>query len=227
MSFLGDGSSREVPVEPVTCAANARADLNLLRAGVSAARVGVLTNRAISIGVGVDRAAPFLRRAEGAGWPVVRRSSGGTAVLHRPGDLTWTLVLPRRDPRVGRDYARGYERLGRAASRFLGDLGFPTEWGPSPGLSDEYCLLGHRGSVLRVGGRVLGGAAQHLSAGALLHHGVLPATLDPRALESLFGLSPTTGRTLLTSLRDLGIAETPDRLAERLAEALHRELGPR
>ncbi len=224
----------EDPTQPLTtvdraiaCAENARADEALLRRGVRAGRVAVLADRALSVGIGVRPDATYLARARAQGWAVVRRSSGGTAVAHAPGDLTWTIVLSRTDARVGNDYARKYDRLGRAVVRFLADLGVTARWAPAPGLSDAYCLLGPRGSALWVDDRVLGGAAQHVSGTALLHHGVLPRSVDPAALGRVFHLPRLGGLDRLTSLRELGIADPPDDLAGALAAELDRELaGP-
>jgi len=204
----------------VSCAGNLRADEALLRAGSGAVRVAVLSDLALSVGVEVPTSVEYVARARELGLPVVRRSSGGTALLHAPGDLAWALVLPRSDPRVGRDFARGYGRLGIGAVRFLQERGVPSSWAPSPGLSSSYCLLGSRGSVLTVAGRILGGAAQHLTQEALLHHGIIPHTLDRRLLASVFHLSTGEGLGRLTCLEDLGLRESPAGLASRLAHAL-------
>ena len=209
----------------IDCAANARADESLLRRGGPAGRVAVLADGALSVGMGVPADAPYLVRARAEGWAIVRRSSGGTAVAHGPGDLTWTIVLPRTDARVGNDYARKYDRLGRAIVRFLSSHGVTARWAPPPAVSDGYCLLGHRGSALWVEGRVLGGAAQHLSGQALLHHGVLPRAIDRTALGRLFELPDHGGLDRLTSLSEAGIRERSEALAVGLAVALDDELA--
>lgn len=209
----------------ISCAAEVSADEALLRQGEVAARVAVLNDRAISVGVGVPDRARFLVRGRGLGWPVVRRETGGTGLLHSPGDLAWTMVLPRSDPRVGRDYVRAYERLGRGVVRFLESEGISASWEPSPGLGDDYCLFGPRGSVLSTGRRVLGGAAQHLSARALLHHGIVPRTIDRGALVRVFGISEADARDRLTSLTELGLTSAPRTLARKLGRCLSEEIA--
>ena len=210
---------------PLRCVENLRVDEELLRAGRPIARVAVLVDRALSIGVGVPESAMYLTRARERGWPIVRRGSGGEAVLHAGGDLAWSLVLPRTDPRVGHDYSRAYARLGRAVVRFLAEAGIRSRWAPAPHLSESYCLLGPRGSALYVDDRVLGGAAQHVTARALLHHGILPRTLDVRALEEIFGVPRKGGLERLTSLQELGLTDSPRRLGARLAEQLTNEVA--
>lgn len=209
----------------IHCAENVRADASLLRRAVIGGRVGVLDEVAVSVGVGVDPSAPYLARARAAGLRVVRRSSGGTGLLHAPGDLAWTVVLPRRDPRVGRSYVNGYPRLGTGAVRFLETFGIRARWVPSAGTSPSYCTLGRRGFVLMVGDRVLGGAAQHLTRDALLHHGILPRTLDRPLIERVFDLPDRDGVDRLTCLEELGFSDTTAHAAERLARALAEQLG--
>lgn len=214
-----------VPVDlALSCSDDVAADEDLLRRGSTAARVAVLSDRAVSFGVGVGTGADPVARARSLGWRVVRRRSGGTGILHSPGDLAWTLVLPRGDARVGADYVRRYDRLGRAVVDFLAEVGIASAWTPSLGLSPSYCLLGGRGSVLTVEGRVLGGAAQHVAGGALLHHGILPWSLDRAALSDIFGLNAATGLGRLTCLSEIGIGEPAEGLAARLARSLENEL---
>jgi lipoate-protein ligase A len=214
-----------VPVDPgIHCAENVRKDEAILRRGAVGGRVAVLDDVSVSVGVGVDPSSEYLARARAAGLPVVRRTSGGTGLLHAPGDLAWTVVLPRRDPRVGRSYVTGYPRLGAGAVRFLDTAGIRARWVPSFGISSSYCTLGGRGHVLVVGDRILGGAAQHLSRNALLHHGILPRTLDRRLIGRVFELPAESGVDRLTCLEDLGYREPEERQAERLARALAEQL---
>ncbi len=212
-------------ISEVDCATNSAADVTLLRAGSVAFRVAILADRAVSVGSGVEESAPYLGRARAAGLSVVRRSSGGTGVLHAPGDLAWSIVLPRGHPLAGRDFVRAYPRLGEGVVRWLSDLGVSAAWTGPLGRSTDYCLLSARGHVLSVGERVLGGAAQHLSGSSLLHHGILPLEVDRTAVTRLFGLDEDGTTDRLTSLRELGIRGSPRRLAEGLAAAIARQLG--
>jgi lipoate-protein ligase A len=89
-----------------------------------------------------------------------------------------------------------------------------------------YCLLSARGHVLAHRERVLGGAAQHLAKGALLHHGILPLEIDRPLLRAVFGLS-ANAVTRLTSLRELGVEGNPEELAWKLAARLSDTLSGR
>lgn len=217
--------SVSVPVDVrIPCAENVRRDESILRRAVVGGRVAVLDDVAVTVGVGEDLASPYLARTRAAGLPVVRRTSGGTGLLHSPGDLAWTVVLPRGDPRVGRSYTTGYVRLGAGAVRFLESVGIQARWVPSSGTSPSYCTLGRRGYVLTVGDRILGGAAQHVTRSALLHHGILPRTLDRALIARLFDLPQAGGLDRLTCLEELGCSEPAEHQAERLARALSEQL---
>ena len=210
----------------MSCAEDVRTDEAILRRGVPAVRVAVLSDRAVSYGVGVHPEAPFLARSTKEGVPTVRRTTGGSGLLHAPGDLAWSVVLPRGDPRVGRDFVRAYARLGEGVVRFLVERGVPVRWQDPPGTDPDYCFLSARGLVLKHGEKVLGGAAQHLTRGTLLHHGILPLVLDRPLLQRLFGLS-VAATERLTSLRELGIEDGSETLAWKLAASLADSLNRR
>jgi lipoate-protein ligase A len=191
-----------------------------LRAGAAIVRSAYFSSACLSIGIG-ERADGAVARAAGrAGLPLVHRRSGGSGLLHLPGDLVWSIVLPRSWALVGQDFVHGYERLGLGVTDWLRELGLDARWSPPFDRSERYCLLGPRGRVLTVGGRAIGGAAQHVSGTALLHHGVINRGLDPARLSELFGLTPELIEATVTSLGAERVAGAPETLARRLLDAL-------
>ncbi len=215
-------SSRDEPRRTLSRAVDA--DESSLRAGQLSIRVSVLGQASLSCGVGDPWPTPLASAAVAQGFDVVRRTTGGTGLLHLAGDLTWSVVLPRSNPRVGRDFARAYGRLGRGAVTFLAGLGLDGAWIPAPGVSERYCTLSARGQVLAARGRILGGAAQHATAAALLHQGAISVGLDRDAIDRIFGLSPPGLSERLTGLRDLGISASSEDLATRLEAAILADL---
>ena len=199
---------------------NVERDETLLRAGGLGGRVAALRGPLVTLGVSQSLHDPVAVRARLAGIPVVRRHTGGTGLYHVEGDLAWTMVLPRSDPRVGRDYTRAYDRLGEPLVGFLRDFGLRAAWSTAFDLSESFCLFGGRGRVLTVDGRAVGGAAQHASAHALLHHGILNLAVDRARVAALFEVPPRLLIEKLTGLRELGIVLPPENLGHRLAERL-------
>ena len=214
------GHGRDRVIEVVTAEENLAADATALAAGAPSARVAVLSDTALTLGVSQPDEAASATRARAAGWPVLRRSTGGSGVLHLPGDLAWSVVLPRGDPRAGRDYTTAYERLGAPVVAFLRGASVRAEWRPSRALSDSFCFLGSRGWALEVDGRVAGGAAQHLTPTHLLHHGTIARTIDRPALVRLFDLSERVAQANLTSLVEAGVRAEPPELAHELGRRL-------
>jgi lipoate-protein ligase A len=191
----------------------------LLRVGTVAYAVAVLDRPALSIGIGVSPAADFVQRAREGGLTVVRRTTGGSGVLLGEGDVTWAVVLPRGDPRIGPSLTAAYARLGAPLLSVLARHGIGGAWVPSPGRSLGCCLLGGRGRVLAIDRGVLSGAAQHLTRQALLHHGTLPRRVDRAAHRAVFDGEDRAAFDRLIGTRDLGIAEEPETVRDELARA--------
>ncbi len=208
----------------LSAAENFAEDERCLEEGAPAARAAALGDRSLSVGVATRADFAPAERARAASLPVLRRSTGGSGVLHLPGDLVWSVVLPRSDPRAGRDFVQAYDRLGRGVVRFLRSQGLDARWIPSPPLAPDYCVLSGRGEVVAVGEGVLGGAAQHATQRALLHQGMLARRVDPEALDAIFAL-PAYTRERLVGLEELGITAPAPRLARELEAAVREELG--
>jgi len=178
------------------------------------------------VGVAVRPEAGYLDRARKEGIPVVRRTTGGTGVLHLEGDLLWAVVLPRSDARVGPDFARTFGRLGTGIVAGLAAVGVRSGWVPAPGLSDDCCPLSSRGEVLAARGWVLGGAAQHATSRALLHHGGISWNVDRACVDRLFGLPAGGPSSRLGGLAELVAVSEPATVAEALERALNEQLRP-
>ena len=214
-SAEGRGSPR------LSVAANLVEDERLLAAAAPSWRVAEIAGPSMTLGVAQAGEPASAARAQAARIPVVRRRSGGTGLIHEEGDLAWAIVLPRSDPRVGRDFARAYSRLGAAVVEALSDLGLDAEWTPSAGVSDEFCLLARTGHALTVRGRAIGGAAQHLTRTALLHHGSLSVRVDRARLRSVFEIPMESLTHRVTSVAE----EAPGGTISGLRPAVERRLA--
>lgn len=123
--------------------------------------------------VGVD-----VEACRRAGVDVVRRRSGGGAVLMDPGDATWIdLVVPRGDPLWDDDIARAAHWVGDAWARALGGAVTVHREALVRGpWSDRVCFAGvGPGEVLVGGAKLVGISQRRTRSGArfqcvLLHH---------------------------------------------------------
>lgn len=142
---------------------------------------------ALSIGVHQRLSDEMVARCAESGVAVVRRPTGGTAVLHG-GDLTYSVVAPASGRGVLDAYRwiaggliAGLARLGIQAQ--VGSQGpVPAARGPEDALAaHSACFATTVGADLRVGEAKICGSAQLRRSGYLLQHGSLPLA-DSRSL---------------------------------------------
>jgi lipoate-protein ligase A len=140
----------------------------------------------------VDRAA-----CAAVGVDVVRRRSGGGAVLVEPALLLWVdVLLPAGDPLWGPDVGRAFLWLGDTWAAALADQGVTTavhrgalqrsRW------SDLVCFAGLGPGELTdaAGAKVVGISQRRTRAGARFQCAVLLQPWDPRPLLALLALAP-------------------------------------
>lgn len=167
-------------------------------------------------------------RAASAGTEVVRRRSGGGAVLVEPGGLVWVDVLvPAGDALWDADVGRAFAWLGRAWAGALADAGVPgaepyggpllrTPW------SRRVCFAGLGPGEVTVGGaKVVGIGQRRARAGALFQCAALLAW-SPAALLDVLALTDDERRRGRAELA--GVARGLDLDPATLVEALLRRL---
>ncbi len=142
------------------------------------------------------------------GWDLVRRPTGGRAILHAQ-ELTYAVVGTSPSDLFGENLHATYMTINRALVAFLEALGL------APDISEGESLEEARGAVcfqsagrheVTVGGRKIIGSAQRRSEGVFLQHGSIlagPAHVD--LLDVLPGAENTPGRreALLDATTDL------------------------
>ncbi len=159
------------------------------------------------------------RRAacEAAGVGVVRRPTGGGAVLHGA-DLTYAVVAPEG---LLPDGPRGcYAAIATGLVEALRVLGIAAVRTPAeaPRRFERAfdCFAEPRGDEICAGGRKLVGSAQRRAGGAVLQHGSLRLAPDPPRAREAAGL----GVGGATSLAELGLRPDRETLQRVLAGAL-------
>lgn len=117
------------------------------------------------------------------GVEVVRRPTGGRALLHQPDEITYAVVLPE----VGSLSVReAFVGLAAMLAEALARLGVPVETAagghaPSSSLHPSCLAVAAPGEVM-AGGRKLVGSAQVRRHGSLLQHGAIPRRTDAELL---------------------------------------------
>jgi lipoate-protein ligase A len=145
----------------------------------------------LSLGRNQSLAEANLTACRAAGVDLVRRPSGGQAVLHA-GELTYSLALLQSDPRSAGGLLEAYRRLSEGLLAGLRRLGIEavqalgarqTDGPPSP-----ICFDRPSDYEITFGGRKLIGSAQWRRRGGVLQHGSLPLAGDLTRIVDLVEL---------------------------------------
>ena len=141
----------------------------------------------------LGHAQPFsdvdMNRLGERGWDVVRRPTGGRAILHTD-ELTYSVIAPNHEPRVAGSILESYNRLAGALLQAVKSLGLPVEMkedsGASHGIPNPVCFEVPSAYEITVHGKKLIGSAQARRKEGMLQHGSLPLTGDlARITEAL------------------------------------------
>ena len=178
----------------------------------------------------------FLRTS---GWQLVRRPTGGRAILHTD-ELTYSVITPNNEPRMAGGVLESYSRLASALLKALILLGLPAESKetylkqPQSNLNNPVCFEVPSNYEITVNGKKLIGSAQARRKEGILQHGSLPLTGDiTRILSALFYESEEKRNAAKTRLldrattieRELGYAITWDEAASAVIQAFESELN--
>jgi lipoate-protein ligase A len=148
----------------------------------------------LSLGYAQPLADVDLGRLRAHGWDLVRRPTGGRAILHTD-ELTYSVIAPMDEPRVVGGVVESYRQLSAGLLRGLEALGLAAradrKLDDRPRMTDDGGVVGRRSSVvlpvcfevpsdyeITAGGKKLLGSAQVRKQGVVLQHGTLPLTGD-------------------------------------------------
>jgi len=171
------------------------------------------------------------------GFGLVRRLTGGRAVLHQH-ELTYSVIAKESDRRVSGGVVESYRKISEALVDGLRELGAEVSLAPpdralhralvearrsgaeaglAEGSHGAVCFDAASDYELTAGGRKLVGSAQARRGGALLQHGSILLDVDWDAWASVFAYRTEAGR-----LR--AAAKLPSRMTS-LREQLGRRVG--
>jgi lipoyl(octanoyl) transferase len=172
----------------------------------------------LSLGYGQKSADVDFAHADACGWHVVRRPTGGRAILHTD-ELTYSLALPADDDLAAGSIIDSYHRISAALVSGLSRLGLTPH-------ADQRAERSHQmGAVcfetpshyeITVDGRKLVGSAQLRRQGGILQHGSIPLTGDlARICDTLVYPDDSARESARSQVRARAIT---------LSEALGREI---
>ncbi|TPW14939.1 MAG: lipoate-protein ligase A [bacterium] len=123
--------------------------------------------------------------AQARGFDIVRRPTGGRAILHHQ-ELTYAVVAPLDDPRFGGRLHESHARISEVFRRALNSLGVPAVMAAAAGATIDDspvepgdsgvsapCFAAATRTELVVNGRKILGSAQRRGSRAFLQHGSL------------------------------------------------------
>jgi len=228
---------RLLVTEPLDGAANMALDEALLLARLRHASPPTLrffgwAPPAISLGYGqrldgrIDTQA-----AESMGVGLVRRATGGSAILHEGPDLeiTYSVAAGAGDFDGAADLLDTYRWIGEGLLAGLRALGAPVEMVPvqpsDPAAMPAFCFARTGSFELEVDGRKLVGSAQRRQGAAFLQHGSIMLGAEPARLRRIFpgARDPLADMTTLETV--LGRRPAFDEAAATLAEGFRAAHG--
>ncbi len=116
-------------------------------------------------------------RLESHGWEVVRRVTGGRAILHTD-ELTYSVTGPADEPKLAGTVLESYNRLARALLAAVQGLSLPVEMkegkAENNGEPNPVCFEVPSTYEITVDGKKLIGSAQARRKEGVLQHGSLP-----------------------------------------------------
>jgi lipoate-protein ligase A len=135
----------------------------------------------LSLGYAQPFADVDTQRLKERGWEIVRRATGGRAILHTD-ELTYSVIAPNDEPRVAGTVLESYSRLAQALLLAVKNLDLPVEMKQVEQngilLNNPICFEVPSAYEITVNGKKLIGSAQARKKEGVLQHGSLPLVGD-------------------------------------------------
>ena len=198
------------------------------KAGLDTLRLYMWSPTGVSIGRKQDASSVVdLDAVNRLGFKLVRRPTGGGALLHAEGgELTYSVVLGDSHPLAGLDVESSAARIAEGVARALRKLGLDARVAGESALSGYggVCYMARGSSDVLVMGRKVSGSAQKRMAGALLQHGTILIDFSPEEWARVLKGGEGVER-LVTSLKNEGVKVPLSRLIELVVEGFSETLG--
>ena len=162
---------------------------------------------------------------------IVRRPTGGRAILHVADELTYGFTAPTVEGIFSGGLFESYALLSRAFMIAFRPLGIPCE---SEGRKrtgrarSGVCFESASFAELSANGRKLIGSAQRRLTGAMLQQGAIPLELDYEGMGRVFGAGDADAlKTSMAGLHEFEPSLTLSELRDALLEGFQKAFGVR
>jgi lipoate-protein ligase A len=139
-------------------------------------------------------------RLDAAGWELVRRPTGGRAILHAE-ELTYAVIAPLGDPTVGGALLESYLKISTALKAALALLGLAVNAREDAGAAqaarsrNPVCFEEPSSYEILHEDRKMLGSAQARRGNAFLQHGTLPLSGDITRITQVLSFPDDAART--------------------------------
>lgn len=206
---------------------NMARDEAFLAEGVPTVRLYGWRPATVSLGRSQTEADIDASLARSWGMDVVRRATGGGAILHNEAEVTYAVILPLDHPGLPRDISGSFSFLSQGVVIALRELGIPAQIESVPDNTREtLCYVRKQGTNVMANGRKISGGAQRRDGKAVLQHGTLIVERDEERMARLFRTDVDAIRTRVTSLAEEGAHVSREKLVEALVRGFEEALGP-
>lgn len=153
----------------------------------------------ISLGYAQDFSEIDLEILRAKGWDIVRRTTGGRAILHTD-ELTYSVTAPETEPRLAGGILASYQRLSSAILTALETMelavqAMPRELVEKGPQTQPVCFEIPSNYEITINGKKLVGSAQARKKGGVLQHGTLPLSGDLRRITEVLKFENQAART--------------------------------
>lgn len=204
-------------------AQNMARDEALLAAGEPIARLYGWRPACVSLGRAQTEGDIDLDAARAWGIDVVRRATGGGAILHNEEEITYAIVLPLDHAGLPRDITGSFAYLSAPIVDALRHLGLPAQIESVPDNTREtLCYVRKQGTNVMVRSRKISGGAQRRTDRAILQHGTIIVRRDEERMARLFRTDRGEIERRVTSIEEEGLGVPREKIVEALERALAR-----
>ena len=137
-----------------------------------------------------------LQHLKSFGWDIVRRPTGGRAILHID-ELTYSVIGPKTDPHLRGSLMDSYRQISRALYQALLSLGLSVEihTGKNPLAHHQpICFENPSDFEITVNGKKIIGSAQARKKEGILQHGSLPLSGNLARITEVLAYSTENDR---------------------------------